>query len=153
MKILEISLITTRFPVSGNLWLYNRITGLIDSGHDIKIFALTPPSDKFPLHEDIKKYDLVRLVEYHGRPISKIETIKVIIKDAFKKPIAFLKTLIKSLNINKFGTRSLSLSAYFLLRTYSKYKHFDIIYGVTGPTSTKAIFLKELFPSAKFVAN
>lgn len=71
MRNLKIALITTKFPVPGNLWLYNRITGLIDLGHQFRIFALAQVPYKFPLHEDVKKYGLINLVEYHGRPISK----------------------------------------------------------------------------------
>jgi colanic acid/amylovoran biosynthesis glycosyltransferase len=129
------------------------MTGLINLGHEIRIFALAPFSQDFSPHEDLEKYDLVNLADYYGRPKSIIELLKLVINDLFRQTGTFLKLLIRSFNFNNFGRRSLNLSAYFFLRTFSKYQHFDIIYGVTGPTSAKILILKELFPSSKFVVN
>lgn len=153
MKNLKIAFIRTNFPTPGGMFVYDRITGFIDLGYDLRIFALAPYSKKFPIHEIVKEYNLLNIIDYHGKPASKREVLKVMLSDLLRNPKDFFRLLFSSLDIKKFGRRSLTLSAYFLLRTYSKYQHFDIIYSISGPVSKKALFLKDLYPKAKFVVN
>jgi colanic acid/amylovoran biosynthesis glycosyltransferase len=150
---LSIAFIRTIFPVPMSLFFYDRVTGLIDLGHHVRIFALSHYPKDYPPNEDMHKYQLLRILDYHGRPTDMKKTCAVLYSDLLSHPGRCLGTLLKSFDVKAFGRRSLNLSAYFLLKTYSQYQDFDIIYGITGPTSSNLLFLKKQFPKAKFVVN
>lgn len=153
MEKLKIAVILTQFPVSGNIFLYDLIIDLLKQGHNLRIFALTPPKYKVPLYRDILENNLINVVDYHGKPSKIFNIFKIVITDILLNPIEFISHFIRSLNYNIFGKRSFSLSAYFLIRTFSKYNSFDIIYVLTGPTASNYLFLKDIFPNAKYIAQ
>ena len=58
---MKIAIILIRFPTLTETFILNRITGLIDRGHDVDIFAWT--KEKVPrIHPDIHKYQLLKKV-------------------------------------------------------------------------------------------
>jgi len=52
---MKIAFIVTTFPTLSETFILDQITGLLDMGHDVEIFAQTNPKDK-KVHSDIEKY-------------------------------------------------------------------------------------------------
>lgn len=65
---LKILFVVGSFPAASQTFILNMMTGLIDQGHDISIFAFNKGDKKFYLHPNIKKYHLLDSVTYKKLP-------------------------------------------------------------------------------------
>jgi colanic acid/amylovoran biosynthesis glycosyltransferase len=55
---MKIAFIVNEFPSVSQTFVLNQITGLLDRGHDVDIFAEDARRD-LPIHEDVKRYNLL----------------------------------------------------------------------------------------------
>ena len=92
MKIL---FVVQHFPCLSETFILNQITGLIDAGHDIRIYALGKP-DSPVMHEDIIKYNLIEKTYY---PIVEIPFSK---KKKCLDIVYYYPKLIKQFGLNDF---------------------------------------------------
>ncbi len=150
---MKIGFILTNYPSSGSTFITNQITGLIDMGHDVRIFALSPQKNLEKIHEDIVEYKLLDKLEYHGKPLGRDKEITTLIDDLFSHPIDFTKRFTNSLNYKRFGRRSLTLASYFLLRTFERHKDIEVLNPHLGPVGLNSLFLKEMYPHIKFITH
>lgn len=73
MKIL---FFVNTFPCISETFVLNQVTGLIDKGHDVRIFAWGKPESC--MHEDVIKYNLKSLTWYLDRKIPKNKIMRII---------------------------------------------------------------------------
>jgi colanic acid/amylovoran biosynthesis glycosyltransferase len=129
----------------------NQITGLLDLGHEVEIFAQSNPKDK-KVHSDIEQYRLMERVHYFAMPFNKIKRILkaifLIIKNFHKAPLKILK----SLNVFKYGKTSLSLKLLYTLIPFLD-KKFDIVHCHFGPNGIIGAYLKEIGIPGKYVTS
>jgi len=146
---MKIAFIVTTFPTLSETFILDQITGLLDMGHDVEIFAQTNPKDK-KVHSDIEKYQLMKRVHYFAMPQNKIKRILkaifLIIKNFHKSPLKILK----SLNVFKYGKMALSLRLLYSLIPFLD-KKFDIIHCHFGPNGILGAYLKEISINGKLV--
>lgn len=150
-KKLKIGFIFTNFPIPGALWLYDRITGLIELGHEVELFAFKPQKDKV-IHTDVVKYDLLSKTTYHGSPIYKIETLKKLFNNFFKNPVRFLSHFQEAFRVS-INNRKGIFNSYFFIETFYSKANFDCFFIISGPTANNLTYLKKLFPKTKFIVN
>ncbi len=60
---MKIAFIVNEFPKLSETFILNQITGLLDLGHDIEIFAKKKSKDN-KIHSDVEKYRLMERVNY-----------------------------------------------------------------------------------------
>ena len=48
---MKIAFVVGRFPTLSETFIHNQITGLLDAGHDVKVFATFNPNEK-KVHPD-----------------------------------------------------------------------------------------------------
>ena len=60
---MKIAFLLNGFPVLSETFILNQITGLIDLGHQVEIFAQANPRDK-STHPEIQSYNLMHRVQY-----------------------------------------------------------------------------------------
>ena len=148
---MKIAFLLSGFPTLSETFILNQITGLLDMGHDVKIFAQCKPKEK-KVHSDVKKYQLMRRVHYFDMPHNKIKrvlkAIVLIIKNFHKDPVK----IVKSLNVYKYGKMALSLRLLYLLIPFLD-KKFDIIHCHFGPNGIIGAYLKELGISSKLLTS
>ena len=104
---MKIALIVPEFPSLSQTFVLSQITGLIDRGHDVEIFAESA-STEAKIHQDVMGYNLLQRTCYH-REISRnmpenklnriLKGIGCIIKYLPMRPLAVLN----SVNILKYG--------------------------------------------------
>ncbi len=150
---MKIAFVLTNYPSSGATFITNQMTGLIDLGHDVRIFALSPQQGLKKLHEDVVEYGLLNRLEYHGKPLNRIEELKVLFGDFLNSPKAFFKRINNSLNLEMFGKRSYTGLAYFLLRTFEKFRDIDVFNPHLGTTGINSLFLKDLYPNSRLIVH
>ena len=87
---MKIAFIVGGFPTLSETFILNQITGLLDLGYDVEIFAQTNPKEK-KVHSDIERYHLMERVHYFIMPSNKIKrilkAIYLIIKNLDRKSV------------------------------------------------------------------
>ena len=62
---MKIAFIFGQFPVISESFILNQITGVIDRGHQVDIYALQgPPPDQTTVHADVERYRLLERTYY-----------------------------------------------------------------------------------------
>jgi len=148
---MKIAFIVSGFPTLSETFILNQITGLLDMGYDVEIFAQFNPKEK-KVHPDIEKYQLMRRVHYFNIPHNKIKRILkaifLIIKNFHKAPLKILK----SLNVFRYGKTALSLRLLYTLIPFLD-KKFDIIHCHFGPNGIIGVHLKEIGIPGKYLTS
>lgn len=65
---LRIAVFLGSFPVVSETFILRQITGLLELGHDVRIFANARPDDCAPAHPEVARYDLRRRTTYVDGP-------------------------------------------------------------------------------------
>jgi colanic acid/amylovoran biosynthesis glycosyltransferase len=146
---MKIAFIVGGFPTLSETFILNQITGLLDLGCDIEIFAVSKNNER-RVHPDIEKYNLLEKVHYFDVPHNKIErllkAIYLITINFHKNPLKILSAL----NIIKYGRTALSLRLLYYLIPFVN-KKFDIIQCHFGSIGNIGAFLKQLGIEGKLV--
>lgn len=147
---MKIAVFVKHFPRLSETFILNQITGLIDRGHDVKIFALKNPKDP-KIHEDIITYGLLGKVSYfYPENIFRriFKALLIMFKYFFKNPLIMLK----SINIFKYGSNAASLKLLFFVEALLK-EDFDILHCQFGPLGILGAYLKDVGINVKLVTS
>jgi len=139
------------FPTVSETFILNQITGLIDLGHEIVIFSAARPDDR-DYHDDIRKYDLLKMTYYHNdRDSNKLTRmlwgLLLIVRYGYRNP----KAVFNSLNFFKYGKEALSLNYLYKVMLFLAIGKIDIILCHYGPNGNFAALMKELGVGGKLV--
>lgn len=143
---MKIAFIVNEFPSLSQTFVLNQITGLIDRGHDVDIFAEVARND-IKIHEDVKKYNLLEKTIYLNEldiPQNKItriiKSIHYIFKFIRKNPLV----IFRSLNFLKYGKRAASFYLFYQTIPFLAKGPYDITHcqvGMLGPKALKFRYL------------
>ena len=126
---MKIAYIVQYFPSISQTFILNQITGLIDRGHDVDVFASTPGHDEV-LHPDIEKYNLIKRTYYRGGyydfPHNKFIRIIKAIRLSKKHYKGGIQPLLKSLNLFKYGKKAISLNLLYSVAPFLN--NYDILH-------------------------
>ena len=145
---MKIAFIVSGFPTLSQTFVLNQITGLLDLGHDVEIFARSNPNEP-KKHPDIDKYHLIERTHYmpqipHNLIKRRLKAIYLIITNFHQSPLRILK----SLNIHKYGKHTISL-IYTLIPFLDE--KFDIIQCHFGPCGNLGSYLIQIGVQGKLV--
>ncbi len=125
-------------------FILDQITGLIDRGHDIFIFADTRKPHE-PIHPDVAKYGLERFTHlfpsmpaHPGAAIAK--GIGLAVQNAPRMPVKMLR----SLNVLKYGRHAYSLRLLYAAASLPRVQDYDIIHCHFGPYGLKGSLLRDI---------
>jgi len=151
---MKIAFFVHSFPLVSETFILNQITGLIDRGHDVDIYAERPINFEI-IHDDVKRYRLMeRTCYFHDMPpnyfLRILKAFALIIKHRlWLRP----RVLLLALNILKYGREAMSLrllSAVILLLG----QKYQIVHCQFGTVGIKVLPLKEICAnSAKLVTS
>jgi len=148
---MKIAFIVGVFPTLSETFILNQITGLLDLGHDVEIFAEYNPTEN-KVHPDVEKYQLMNRVHYFDMPQNKIKRVLkalyLIIVNFHKSPIKILK----SLTLFYYGKSALSLKQLYSLIPFLDTK-FDIIHCHFGHNGIIGASLKEMGVEGKIITT
>jgi len=143
---LEVLVVVSEFPAISNTFILNQITGLVNLGHNISIFALHVNYQQNE-HSEVVEYQLrnklYALDEIGNSKWSKLKYVtESVISLAVKRPRAMLMA-IKGILSGRYP-----LSVKFINQIYSvadfPQSDFDIIHAQFGPHGNLVMMLKEL---------
>jgi colanic acid/amylovoran biosynthesis glycosyltransferase len=146
---MKIAFIVNKFPSLSQTFVLNQITGLLERGHDVAIYAKSP-GDHLVMHADVERYSLLdRTIYYQAAPqiipankfLRPIKAIGLVITNLHKKPLP----LLKSLNVFKFGRKAVSFkSVYETIVLLDKIDECDIVHCHFGPNGNLGAWLKDI---------
>ena len=142
---MKVAFIVTEFPSLSQTFVLNQITGLIDRGHEVDIFARNGGGAS-KVHEDVRKYNLLDRTCYHRKIIPKnkffrlMKGVNYVVKYIPERAIPVLK----SLNIFKYGRKAASFNLLFQIIPFLDKGPYDIIHCHFGPCGNLGVLLKEV---------
>lgn len=150
---MKIAFIVGAFPKLSETFILNQITGLLDLGHDVDIFAQFNPEEE-KVHQDVETYHLMEQVHYFDMPSNRLRRV---LKAVYLLAVTFHKAplaILKSFNIFKYGTQALSLRLFYIFLSFIKERDtYDIIHCHFGPNGIIGVQLKELGMKGKIVTT
>jgi colanic acid/amylovoran biosynthesis glycosyltransferase len=141
---MRIAFFVDAFPALSETFILNQITGLIDRGHDVDIYA-SRRGDASKVHPDVVKYRLLERTHY--RPSMPRSRILRVLKGAdlalghvLRNPVLILR----SLNAFKYGKRAASLELLYAMVPLLRARPYEIIHCHFGPNGTRAALLRDI---------
>lgn len=135
-----------QFPVLSETFILNQITGLIDRGHEVDIYALgRRPAKLSTVHPDVEKYGLLDRVVYIPRvPSSYLVRILrgagLLLSGIHRSP----SVLLRSLNVARYGKQAVSLRLLYGALLFQGRQPYDIIHCQFGPIGLEAALLRDI---------
>jgi colanic acid/amylovoran biosynthesis glycosyltransferase len=149
---MKVAFIVSSFPKLSETFVLDQITGLIDRGCDVHVFAGDDPGES-QVHSDFTKYDLGNRTRYFSAPpankIRRILKAMSVVMPAFA--ISPHKAALYCFRV-LCGLEKSPLRQLCLVAEMAKEK-FDIIHCHFGPNGNKVMVLKKLGYSAKLVVT
>lgn len=148
---MNIAFFVRKFPALSETFVLNQITGLIDLGHSVDIYALeSKKEDK--IHPDVEKYHLLDKTTYVKIPKERlhraINAIRILLKKSLKNP----KVYLNSINPFKHGKLATSLKLLHMVDYFDR--PYDILHCHFGPIGKMGIQLKLVeAPIKKYVTT
>ena len=147
---MRIAFIVGAFPRLSETFILNQITGLMDRGHCVDIFARTLSKEP-AVHPDVEKYKLLDRTCHLRVPKDKFSRvlagIGLIAANFRKNP----KVILRTLNIFEYGITALSLT--LLHMTAPFLRDYDVIHCQYGTNGDLGITLKRLGVQGKVVTT
>jgi colanic acid/amylovoran biosynthesis glycosyltransferase len=141
---MKIAFILSSFPNLSNTFILNQITGLIDRGHSIDIYAFKP-GDTIKKHENVDKYNLLDLTFYWPALPSNLilqymKAIGLMLTKFSKHPKFLLQFLISLKYLKHIEPHLLFWSPIPFLRS----QDYDIIHCHFGPNGLIGALLRDI---------
>lgn len=142
---MRIAFLVGDFPSLSQTFILNQITGLIDRGHEVDIYA-DLPSNLGKQHEDVGKYDLLSHTHYYPKMPSEMslrlgQGLKLLGDNYAKDP----ELAWRSLNIFNHGKSAASLKLFYTaVPFFGKRQTYDIIQAHFGMNGLKGAFLRKI---------
>ena len=164
---MKIAFLVGKFPSISETFVLDQITGLIEGGHTVDIYAEYDPEEGI-IQENVKKYGLEEKVCYYkptSVPGKFLKLTKSIISNIVKNPRKFLTFANKYLIQRFFLKRPLNVSRdqwiqiwqhlkwMYLLDTNLIRKNYDIVHCHFGDNGILGAYLKEWGLKSKLVTT
>ena len=139
---MRIAVFAHEFPAVSETFVLNQVTGLLDAGHDVTVFAQAPRRDGL-VHDDFHRYGLQSRTRYLGIPdrllLRTTKAPAMMARMSTQHP----ERVLQCLNVAKYGRLSLSGRLLFWSHLLRDEAPFDAILAHFGPVGDLAVQLRE----------
>ncbi|MEX2408690.1 MAG: glycosyltransferase, partial [Rhodovibrionaceae bacterium] len=130
------------FPALSETFVLNQVTGLIDQGHDVTVFAERPRPEP-QVHADVQRYGLQSLTRYPKLPGNLahrgLRAFGLAARVAGSNPLR----LASCLDVRRFGREAASGRLLYWGACLAREKPFDIVLAHFGPVGQLAATLRD----------
>jgi colanic acid/amylovoran biosynthesis glycosyltransferase len=145
----RIAFIVGGFPMISETFVLNQITGLIDLGHEVDIFARRPGADRM-VHPEVERYGLLARTHWFDLPTTRWGRVKRATADFLRAFPRHPLALLRCLNLPRYGSFYAVLNNVMHVLPFLEGRH-DVVMCHFGGNGAEFIFLKDLLPDLKFV--
>lgn len=141
---MKIAFLVNQFPSLSQTFILNQITGLIDRGHAVDIYA-NEPGDTTALHPDVESYGLLERTQYavevpRRRLPRYLRALKGLITHGWRNP----KACARAFNPLRIGHSRHSLNLLYAAMRFLPQRSHDVIHCHFGPVGVRGVLLKEM---------
>ena len=141
---MRIAFIATFFPALSETFILNQITGLIERGHEVDIYA-DDSRKELKIHPDVEKYSLIKRTYYNKIPTNNflrlLNGIKLLLANFHKSPVI----LLRSLNVFKYGKSAISLRLLYMAIVIQHQKQsYDLVHCHFGYNGLIGAMLRDI---------
>ena len=142
---MKIAFLVGKFPSMSETFILNQITGLIDRGHQVDIYAVAPDY-LAKVHQDVDEYQLIKNTYYYVNVPNNyfkrlFVAIWLVLNNFFRDPLL----VIRSFNIARYGREVKSLRLiYAVIPFIKKRPRYDIIQCHFGTNGIKGVNLRDM---------
>lgn len=136
-------MLVTEFPSVSETFILDQITGLIDRGHEVDIFA-ERGGEPSPLHADVEKYDLLNVTSYEATPRNLVRRLLSSSQLLAPRDRRAFAASLRALNVFEHGARAASLRLLHAASRFAGKKPYDIIHCHFGPNGVKGALLRDI---------
>jgi len=131
------------FPVLSETFILNRITGLIERGHQVDLFA-ERSGDLHITHADVRHFRLLERTQFWNVPrtITRrvVKGLRAALANVFTRP----RLVLNSLNYPRYGLAAASLVPLLAGTRLRQRREYDVLYCHFGPTGLIVTALRDL---------
>lgn len=142
---MKIAFVVTHFPALSETFVLNQVTGLLDRGHTVDIYADRPGEDS-KIHPDVERYGLIERTHY--APRMPANTLARLFKGAglaCKHAGSSPGVVARALNVFRYGGDALSLKLLYRAAPFLPQRPaYDAILAHFGPNGLRAQALRDL---------
>lgn len=141
---IRVAVLVRKFPKLSETFILNQITGLIDAGHEVDIFAWTAEDDG-AVHGDVQAYDLMGRTHYLQVPRSRLRRIAGTLRrmggsrGAWRRP----SLVLRSLDARRYGRAAASLELLYAGASLARNGPYDIVHCQFGQLGPAALTFRE----------
>jgi colanic acid/amylovoran biosynthesis glycosyltransferase len=139
---LRIAIFVNEFPALSETFVLGHITGLLDRGHHVEIFANQPRDDPMA-HADVARYELLARTHYQKLPHNRIRRVigalPLLLWYLPRRPAMLSRTL----NPLRLGRDAASLRLFYWAVRLLDAGRFDILHCHFGQTGSMVAALRE----------
>ena len=141
---MKIAFVVGAFPTLSETFVLNQITGLIDRGHEVDVFANTS-GESGKVHACVEQYRLLDRTFYRpsmpaGAPGRLLAGAWLVLRHVFRHPVAVLRAL----NVFRYGRRAFTLELLFGVVPWFHSKRYDIVHCHFGPNGIRSAIFGEI---------
>jgi len=140
---MKIAFLVDVFPKLSETAILHQITGLLECGHEVDIFAVARGQEAV-VHADVDKYRLLQRTYYVELPRSKwgrfFSALGILLTKFRYNPT----TVVRTLNVFRFGRQAASLWLLHLVAPFLGKGPYEVIHCQFGPNGNRALLLEEL---------
>ncbi|HWP58305.1 MAG TPA: glycosyltransferase [Candidatus Acidoferrales bacterium] len=142
---MKIAFIVGRFPVLSQTFVLRQITGLLDRGHDVDIFAYDRGREPVS-HQYVRQYGLLERTYYlngagpaPAKAAQLVRRARLVTASFHKAPRAFARAL----NVARFGKSAISLGVAHAIAPFADKGPYDVVHCQFGPIGHLGVLLKQ----------
>ncbi len=144
---MRIACIVSEFPKLSETFILSQITGLIDRGHEVDIYAKRP-NDARKVHADVAKYRLMERTYYYDvlytLPRNKLRRLTRVARCALRRGAMFPRAFLHGLDVRKHGRDALSMKEMYKALPFLENGPYDIIMCHYGLRGKLGVYLKQI---------
>lgn len=140
---MRVAFLVTAFPTVSETFILDQITGLIDLGCEVEIFAAQPEAQS-AVHPEVLAYDLMCRRHLAPMPESWAQRPWQAIRWAATHFRDLRRTHARSLNFLRQGPRAASLRLFFETAAFAGRPRFDVIHCHFGPNGLRGLALRDI---------
>ena len=138
---MRIAFLLTQFPVLSELFVLRQITGLLERGHHVTIFAERSPDQT--LHERIDRFGLLARARLHsGVPVSPIPRLLGVLRMVAGGSPGGIGVMARTLNVRRLGRQALNLRLVYAAEGWRSSDQFDLVHAHFAPNGVTAVDLR-----------
>lgn len=151
-NLLRIAFLVGNFPSLSETFILNQITGLIDAGHHVDIYALRRPEED-QVQADVDGYHLLERTTYFNIPENKLARLRKGMAVLFNEWTRHPLPVIRALNVFRFGRTALSMRLLLTLQPFLQREPYDIIHCHFGQMGLRGAQLKQMGLKGRLVVT